>query len=61
MKYKVMVESNIKGFPGDSMAFEWSGILHDSRESARKEFAEIGREARERVNIEAVWIEEVEE
>ena len=61
MAYKVMVEIIIKGFPGDSMKVEWSGIVHDLPEDARKEMATIGREARERGNIGSVWVEEVEE
>ena len=60
MKYKVMLESNITGFPGDLMTLEWSGILHDSREEARKEMSTIGRDARERCNIVTVYIQEVE-
>lgn len=57
MKYIVKVDS----IQGDPVAVEWSGILHDSKDEARKELERIQSEEMERSGIDAAWIEEVEE
>ena len=62
MKYIVMC--SVRG--ASSVSYEsytepYSGTEHSDRDQARKEFAGIDRTIRERLGIDAAWIEEIED
>ena len=59
IKYIVMCTARAGGY--DTITAPYSGTEHSDRDQARKEFAGINRTIRERLGIDAAWIEEIED
>lgn len=62
MKYIVMASRQFgQGVTVDEISAQYSGIVHDTREEARKEMASITAASRNELMLDHVWIKEVEE